>query len=229
MGSVALVKDGVPVAEIDLISRETHSRRLMVNVKWLIKSYGVDWSDLDLLGIGMGPGSFTGLRIGLASAKGLAFATGIPLIGIPTIDALAGQVISCREDLICPMVNVRRSQVYTAFYQAIDPGKLERLSPYQVISPEDFVASAPRGHRILLFGDGVPLYRDILMHGLGNRAVVLPRYMAYARAASVGIMAEARWKRHKKADDLKTLRPIYARPFEIKNYVQTSLSGSLVN
>ncbi len=217
MGGVALIKDGGSVAEVNLISRETHSRRLMVTVKWLMQSYGVDWPDIDLLGVGLGPGSFTGLRIALATAKGLAFATGIPLIGVPSLDALAGQVVPCKGDFVCPMVNIRRSQVYTATYQAIDPGKLEKIGPDKVLSPKDFVASAPRDHRILLLGDGVLPYQDILMHGLGDRAVVLPRDMVYVKATSIGILTEAIWQRNKKDDGLKTLRPIYARPFEINN------------
>lgn len=214
MGSVALVRDRIPVVETDLISRETHSRRLMVLVKWVMESYGIDWYDIDLLGVGLGPGSFTGLRIALATAKGLAFATGIPMVGVPGIDALASQVVSCREDLVCPMVNIRRSQVYTAIYQSTDTGRMERLGPYQAISPEEFVTSAPRGRRILLLGDGALLYRDIFMHGLGKRAVVLPGHMAYVRAASVGILAESIWQRDRRTDGLKTLSPIYARPFE---------------
>ncbi len=223
MGGVALIKDGVPVAEVNLVSKETHSRRLMVLVKWLMQRYDIDWSDLDLLGIGLGPGSFTGLRIGLATAEGLAFAIGIPVIGVPTLDALATQVVPCKEDLVCPMLNVRKSQVYTATYQGRDPGKLKRTSPYQVISPEEFVTSMPCGHRILLLGDGLLPYRDIFVHGLGDRAVVLPSHMTHVRAASVGILAESIWQRDRKANDFKTLRPIYARPFEIR--VKNGLQG----
>lgn len=215
MGGVALVKDGGPVAEVSLVSRETHSRRLMVTIKWLMQSYGTDWSDLDLLGVSLGPGSFTGLRIGLATAKGLAFAMGIPVIGVPTLDALATQVVPCKEDLVCPMLNVRKSQVYTAIYQGRHSGKLKKIGPYQVVSPEEFVSSMPCNHRILLLGDGLLPYRDILVHGLGDRAVVLPGHMTHVRAASVGILAGATWQKDRKADDLKALRPIYARPFEI--------------
>lgn len=214
MGGVALVRDGRPVAEVGLASKETHSRRLMVVIKWLMQRLGADWSDLDILAVGLGPGSFTGLRIGLATAKGLAFALGLPLIGVPTLDALASHVIACKGDLVCPVLDARKSEVYTALYQIKNSGELEKISPYQAISPEELAVFVPYGQRVLLLGGGLLLYQDIFVHGLGNRAVIVPSHMAHVRAASVGILAELRWQKEKRPDDFKTLKPIYVRPSE---------------
>jgi tRNA threonylcarbamoyladenosine biosynthesis protein TsaB len=214
MGGVALVRDGRPVAEVGLASKETHSRRLMVVIKWLMQKLGADWSDLDILAVSLGPGSFTGLRIGLATAKGLAFALGLPLIGVPTLDALASHVIACKGDLVCPVLDARKSEVYTALYQIRNSGELEKISPYQAISPEELAVFVPYGRKVLLLGGGLLLYQDIFVHGLGNRAVIVPSHMAHVRAASVGVLAELRWQKEKRPDDFKTLKPIYVRPSE---------------
>jgi tRNA threonylcarbamoyladenosine biosynthesis protein TsaB len=212
VGGVALIHDGRPVVEVGLASKETHSRRLMVIIKWSMQRLGADWSDLDLIAVSLGPGSFTGLRIGLATAKGLAFALGLPLIGVPTLDALASHVVACKGDLVCPVLDARKSQVYTALYQIRNSGELEKISQYKAIFPEelaDFVP--PYGQRVLLLGGGLLLYQDIFVNGLGNRAVIVPSHIAHVRAASVGIMAELRWQKDKRSDDFKTLKPIYVR------------------
>jgi tRNA threonylcarbamoyladenosine biosynthesis protein TsaB len=186
----------------------------MVIIKWLMQRLGADWSDLDVLAVSLGPGSFTGLRIGLATAKGLAFALGLPLIGVPTLDALASHVIACKGDLVCPVLDARKSQVYTALYQIRSSGELEKISPYQAIFPEELAAFVPYGQRVLLLGGGLLLYQDIFVNGLGNRAVIVPNHMTHVRAASVGILAELRWQKDRRPDDYKTLKPIYVRPSE---------------
>jgi len=214
VGGVALIRDGRPVAEVGLAGKETQSRRLMVIIKWLMQRLGADWSDLGLLAVSLGPGSFTGLRIGLATAKGLAFALGLPLIGVPTLDALASHVIACKGDFVCPVLDARKSQVYTALYQIGSSGELEKISPYQAIFPEELAAFVPYGQRVLLLGGGLLLYQDIFVHGLGDRAVIVPAHMAHVRAASVGILAELRWQKDRRPDDFKTLKPIYVRPSE---------------
>ncbi|MBW1718662.1 MAG: tRNA (adenosine(37)-N6)-threonylcarbamoyltransferase complex dimerization subunit type 1 TsaB [Deltaproteobacteria bacterium] len=214
VGGVALIRDGRPVAEVGLASKETHSRRLIVIIKWLMQRLGLDWSDLGLLAVSLGPGSFTGLRIGLSTAKGLAFALGLPLIGVPTLDALASHVIACKGDFVCPVLDARKSQVYTALYQIRTSGELEKISPYQVIFPEELAAFVPYGQKVLLLGGGLLLYQDIFVRGLGDRAVIVPSHMSHLRAASVGILAELMWQKDSKPDDFKTLKPIYVRPSE---------------
>ena len=211
VGGVALIRDGRPVVEVGLASKETHSRRLMVIIKWSMQRLGADWSDLDLIAVSLGPGSFTGLRIGLATAKGLAFALGLPLIGVPTLDALASHVVACRGDLVCPVLDARKSQVYTALYQIRNSGELEKISQYKAIFPEELADFVPYGQRVLLLGGGLLLYQDIFVNGLGNRAVIVPSHIAHVRAASVGIMAELRWQKDRRSDDFKTLKPIYVR------------------
>ena len=160
VGGVAFIRDGRLVAEVTLAGNETHSRRLMLTTRWLMQRLGVGWSDLDLLAVSLGPGSFTGLRIGIATAKGLAFALGLPLFGVSTLDALASHVFPGKGDLVCPLLDARKSQVYMACYQYGGPGEIERISPYRVIFPEELNAFLPDSHRVLLLGDGLLLYED---------------------------------------------------------------------
>ncbi|MFO8241170.1 MAG: tRNA (adenosine(37)-N6)-threonylcarbamoyltransferase complex dimerization subunit type 1 TsaB [Dissulfuribacterales bacterium] len=213
-GGVALIRDGRPAAEVVITSKETHSRRLMVTIRWLMQRLEFDWSELGLLAVSLGPGSFTGLRIGLSTAKGLAFALGLPLVGVPTLDALASNVIACKGDLVCPVQDARKSQVYTALYQIGNSGELERIRPYQALSPKELPAFVPYGQRVLLLGGGLLLYQDMIVNGFGDRAVVVPGHMTHVRAASVGIMAEHRWQKDSNCDDFRTLKPIYVRPSE---------------
>ncbi len=219
-GGVALIFDGRSVAEMIITSKETHSRRLMVTIRSLMQRLRFDWSEIDLLAVSLGPGSFTGLRIGLATAKGLAFALGLPLVGVPTLDALASNVIGCKGDFVCPVQDARKSQVYTALYQIENSGELEIIRPYQALFPKDLPIFVPYGHRVFLLGSGLLLYQDMIVSGFGDRAVVVPGHMTHVRAASVGIMAERRWQRDNNCDDFRTLKPIYVRPSEAEAKIQ---------
>ena len=103
-GSVALVAENRCLAEFTLQTGETHSRRLLAAIARLLKETAVDWSHIDGVAVSLGPGSFTGLRIGLATAKGLVMASGTKLIGIGTLDGLARQFFGAGDILICPVL-----------------------------------------------------------------------------------------------------------------------------
>jgi tRNA threonylcarbamoyladenosine biosynthesis protein TsaB len=234
MGGVALINNGHLIAEVCITSNETHSRRLMVIIKWLMEKAAVKWSDLDIIAVSLGPGSFTGLRIGITCAKALAFALRLPVIGVPTLDALASHVVSCKGDLICPLLDAKKSQIYTAVYLAKPSGELEKISPYLAIFPNELADFVPNSQRVLLLGEGLFIYMDIFLKALGNRAVIVPNYIAHVRAASVGIWAESRFQKEKKFDDYKTLKPIYVRLPEaeksrLASLKQEGLSNTLIS
>ena len=120
-GSVALTRGGVQngrlIAEAAVHAETSHSRQLLGSVEWVMQAAGIGWSDLDAIAVSIGPGSFTGLRIGLAAAKGMVFATGKPLIAVPTLDAIA---LSCPL-IDCPLwcvMDARKQEVYAACYDA---------------------------------------------------------------------------------------------------------------
>jgi len=141
-GSVSLttgkIQDGKVLAEYTLQPDTTHSRRLLGSIEALMVAAGVDWKDLDAVAVSQGPGSFTGLRIGMAAAKGIAMAAEVPLIGVPTLDAIAAQILA--TDLpVCCLLDARKQQVYAAFYRYDDHFSPRLTSDVLVLSPEALV------------------------------------------------------------------------------------------
>lgn len=207
-GGVAIVGEEV-YGEITLSSRETHSRRLLQGVKFLLERLELTFEDLFAVAVSIGPGSFTGLRIGLSTAKGLHFALGLPLIGIETLKALALNVFPTSK-LICPVLDARRNQVYTALYR-VKAGKLEEILPPSVLAPEKllrFINGA-----CLFVGDGLSAFGSFWAEKLGERFETAPAHLRHPRAASVGLLARERALQNLFDDPLR-LEPLYLRPSE---------------
>jgi len=209
-GSVALVTANKCLAEYSLNTKLTHSRRLLLVIDELLKKAELKLTDLTTLAVSIGPGSFTGLRIGLSTLKGLALATELPMIGIPTLEALAFQ-LPFADKPICPIIDARKKEVFAAMYQWQDNTILEKLSEDLAILPLDLVdrISGPT----IFIGDGIETYGDFLKEKLGEKALFAPSEMCYARAASIGHLA---LKKCQKADFLhtETSAPVYVRPSE---------------
>lgn len=212
-GGVAVLKDGSLMGEVMVASHETYSRRLLGTAGRLFKDLAIEWLDINLVGVSIGPGSFTGLRIGLSTAKGLAFSLRVPIIGVPTLDALAANITGCEGDLICPVIDARKGQVYTAFYRGHDDGGAERISPFYVIDPKDAVRSIPPGGRVFLLGEGARLLETSRSEASDRRIHFTPEHLANVRAASIGLIAEHRFKSGR-TDDINALKPLYIRPSE---------------
>lgn len=210
---MALLCEDEVLGEVTVSSQETHSCRLLVTTKWLLKRVGLDWLQVDLLAVSLGPGSFTGLRIGLSTAKGLSMALGRPLLGVPTLDALASHVAGGEGDLVCPLLDARKKEVYTALYRCKAMG-LERLTPYTALRPEALCKMLPPAERVWLLGDGLTLYSDLLADALGERGRHVPSHLAHVRAASVASLAKARLQATGVGDPVDRLVPIYVRPSE---------------
>jgi len=210
LGSIALVDGPVVRAELALNVTATHNRRLLPGIHRLLSDVGWTLEALDGLAIGLGPGSFTGLRIGMSVMKGLAFATGKPLAGVPTLDALAANV-ALAPWTICPVMDARKGEVYTALYRGGEGHDLERLTPYQVMKPQR-LAEFITGKTILL-GDGLLRYGDILAAGLRDHLVRAPAHLNAIRGASIAWLAMERL-RQALAEDISTCTPLYIRPSE---------------
>ncbi|NLK51025.1 MAG: tRNA (adenosine(37)-N6)-threonylcarbamoyltransferase complex dimerization subunit type 1 TsaB [Syntrophomonadaceae bacterium] len=135
VAGMAIMDEQHLVAEGFLQTRKTHSERLLPLIDQWLREAELTLADIGGIAVTVGPGSFTGLRIGLATAKGLAQATGKALVGIPTLDALALNLAGARG-LICPILDARKSEVYTALYVSPVPDQVIRISPYLAISPE---------------------------------------------------------------------------------------------
>jgi len=214
-GGVALISSGGVTGEITLSTRETYSRRLVVAVEWLLARTAVTWADLRCVAVGLGPGSFTGLRIGLSAAKGFAYALGIPIYGIPTLDALAWHVTGEVGDIVCPVLDARRAQVYAAWYSFTRvPGPPVRESAYLVLSPEALPPLLPEKSRILFPGDGFRTYSKVFGDAIGDRAVPVQDLLSHPRAAGIGFLAREKISRGEPPHDIMTIEPIYVRPSE---------------
>ncbi|HBG20265.1 MAG TPA: tRNA (adenosine(37)-N6)-threonylcarbamoyltransferase complex dimerization subunit type 1 TsaB [Desulfobulbaceae bacterium] len=187
--SVALTlgtrQDGRVVAAFSLTGKVTHSRRLLSVIDLLMVETARTWQDIDGIAISIGPGSFTGLRIGMATAKGLAAAAGKILIGISTLDALASKCVS--DKLICAVLDARKKEVYAAFYRLGDDGLVARVSEQAVLQPQELAAQVTEP--VIMVGDGALVYGDFFRTLLGERVMLAPAQLHEPSAASLGLLA----------------------------------------
>lgn len=193
VASVALVDGKGLVGELTLNVGLTHSQQLLPMIDQLLKQTRRTLKEVEGLGISTGPGSFTGLRIGMATAKGLAQGRGLPLAGVETLEAMAWQHQN-QEGYFSPMQNARRQQVYTALYRWGQEGHLEVLEPAQATSPEQWAQKVlSRDQKpIYLLGDGALAYQEIWESLLRERARILPSYLGLARGCYVALAARQR-------------------------------------
>ena len=196
--TVAVVEDEQMVAEYTINYKKTHSQTLLPMIDEMARMTEVDLSTVDAIAVAGGPGSFTGLRIGSATAKGLGLALGKPLVSVPTVDAMAYSVYGC-EDIICPIMDARRRQVYTGIYAFVPERVAEdshemryRFKVMRVqmaVSVEELIRRLNvYGKRVVFLGDGVPVYREMLAEGLKVPYFFAPSYMNRQRAAAVGAL-----------------------------------------
>jgi tRNA threonylcarbamoyladenosine biosynthesis protein TsaB len=210
VGSIAVVQGSLLKAQQILNVSATHNQRLLPGIERILADAGWSLDDLDGFAVSLGPGSFTGLRIGLSIIKGLAWATSKPLAGIPTLDALAANV-SFVPHKICPILDARKGEIYTAFYRQGDGGIPRRLTSYMAIKPEQLLALI--SETTVLIGDGLLSYGDYLKRELGSRLVVPPPHLSVIYASSVAWLG---WHRLRsgESDDVSTCTPLYVRPSE---------------
>ncbi len=220
--SVAVVEDTRTVAEYTVDYKKTHSQTLLPMIDEVARMTDLDLADLDAIAVSGGPGSFTGLRIGSATAKGLGLALDKPLIHVPTADGLAYQVYGCK-DIICPIMDARRSQVYTGIYTfSASAGKKEGtreaepvfqvLRMQMAIAVEDLIRRLNNYNRPVVFlGDGVPVYREMFSAGLQVPYSFAPSYMNRQRAAVIGALG-IRYYKAGKYETAMEYQPEYLRP-----------------
>lgn len=207
-GGVAIVGENV-LGEIVLASPETHSKRLLLACSYLLERLGLKLEDLSALAVSIGPGSFTGLRIGLATAKGLHFATGLPLVGVETLRALASNALLF-PGLICPALDARRGQIYTALYKP-ENEDLKEILPPSLLPPEKLIPYL-KGP-VLFLGDGAQKFAPLFEEALGEGFRLAPAHLAHPRPSAVGFIGRKRVLSGKLDDPLKLL-PLYLRPSE---------------
>ncbi|MCD6213392.1 MAG: tRNA (adenosine(37)-N6)-threonylcarbamoyltransferase complex dimerization subunit type 1 TsaB [Candidatus Desulfofervidus sp.] len=207
LGSVALIEKGEVKGQFDLNLPLTHNQRLIRSLKCLLAFTAVAIKEIDLFAVIKGPGSFTGLRIGVATAKGLAYSLKKPLVGVNGLDALAHNFLHTPY-LICPMLDARKNQVFTAFYQSSN-GKIRRVSDYKSISPEILL----KGHRrkTIFAGTGVDIYKSIISSKLKQRAIFPPLHLHRIHPEVIGELALETLEKTQQTDPT-ALVPFYIRP-----------------
>jgi tRNA threonylcarbamoyladenosine biosynthesis protein TsaB len=209
-GSVGLVDGDRVMGEYSLNIPITHSERLMTCVDHLLRDTRVPLEELEGFSIALGPGSFTGLRIGTSTVKGLAFATGQPIAGVSTLEALALNLFDCKSE-ICPILDARKKETYAARFRADGPRRIKRLTPDRVIAPKDL---AKEIHEPVVFlGDGVEVYGNFLRRILGRLAAFAPAEFGYVHGAVVARMG-VEYIRKGKILDLAGFVPHYIRRSE---------------
>ena len=207
VGSIALVEGPLLKAQNILNISATHNQRLLPGIERILTDSGWSLDGLDGFAVSIGPGSFTGLRIGLSIIKGLAWATDKPLAGIPTLDALAGNV-SFAPHQICPILDARKGEIYTALYRRGDEGIPQKLTSYLVIKPAELVNLIEE--KTVLVGDGLLPYGDYLEKELGDLLVQAPPHLNVVHASSVGWLGWLRL-RSGKYEDVTKITPLYVR------------------
>jgi len=188
--SVALTrgtrKDGMVLASLGLSSKVTHSRRLLSAIDYLMSETEVGWESVEAIAVSLGPGSFTGLRIGMATAKGLAFAADKPMIGVSTLDGLASKCAP--SPWICAVLDARKNEVYAAFYRTGDEGLTVLSGKPMVTSPEKLAECIT--DPVVRVGDGVNVYGDVWKFLLEANVMFAPAFLHQPSASSLGFIGK---------------------------------------
>lgn len=212
VGSVALCEDEKLIAEYTINTGHTHSETLLPMVESVLKIAGYTVDDVDLFVCTAGPGSFTGVRIGAATVKGIAFGKNQPCIGVSTLEALAlnGVVLN---GILCPSMNARRQQVYNALF-ASDGTSLTRLCEDRALAITELgeeLATKYPDRPVYLMGDGAKLVYDALSESLGERLVMLPERLIHQSGYNTAMAGLRLYRDGVRTTDFE-LAPVYLRP-----------------
>lgn len=210
VAGVAVAHRGRILAERMVNNRKTHSGHLLPMIRAVIEEACIRPGDIGGIAVSSGPGSFTGLRIGMSTAKTLAQVWRVPVVGVSTLDALAHPLAGL-ANLICPVLNARKNEVYTAVYDGLG-GTVKNLTGPRALQPGDLAALLEQwaSRAVTLLGDGVEVYHERFIELLGNRVFFAPGAISLPRGAAV---AEVGWTRLEKGEgvDPLSLLPEYVR------------------
>ena len=196
VASCAIVEDDLLKAEFTINNKLTHSETLLPMLESMMQISGISLSEIDAIAVSAGPGSFTGLRIGAATAKGLALALNLPLIRVSTLQAMAYSLSLVCDDVICPVMDARRSQVYSAAYRSgavVLPEKAgdihDLLKRLQESFPEE------EDQSFLFLGDGVPVHSETIASELPGDVCFAPAGLNRQRASDVALLGAVLYTR----------------------------------
>ena len=196
VASAAIVEDDVLIAEYTVNYKKTHSQTLLPMLDEIAKMTELDLNSIDAIAVAAGPGSFTGLRIGSATAKGLGLALKKPLIAIPTVEGLAYNLYDI-SGLICPIMDARRKQVYTGIYRFTDH-QLKVVEDQMAVSMETVIEKLNQyGEAVTFLGDGVPVFHEFIAEKMTVPYSFAPAHVNKQRAAAVAALGEIYYRQGK--------------------------------
>lgn len=213
VASVAVLEDEILIGEYTINYKKTHSQTLLPMLDQIKKEVELDLDTIDYIAVAGGPGSFTGLRIGSATAKGLGLALGKDIVSVPTVDALAYNF--CGTDkLVCPLMDARRNQVYTGIY-SFEKGEMKVKLAQCAISVEEMIEQVNHlaeveKKEVVYLGDGVPVYREKLMEMTKAEYQFAPAHMNRQKAGAVASLAQV-YAKEGRIQTAMEHEPIYLR------------------
>ncbi|WP_069650332.1 tRNA (adenosine(37)-N6)-threonylcarbamoyltransferase complex dimerization subunit type 1 TsaB [Caloranaerobacter ferrireducens] len=209
VATCAILDEDKLIGEYILNNKRTHSQKIMPIIKEILENSELKPEDIDIFAVSIGPGSFTGLRIGVATIKSLAHVLNKPVIGIPTLDALAFN-LPYSEGIIVPMIDARRDRVFTGIYKW-ENGSLCVIQKADTIELDELMdILKERDESIIVNGDGTLVYRQRILEVLGEKVLFAPKSANMARASSVAELALSRAKEGK-LESFFDLVPDYLR------------------
>lgn len=170
-GSVALLREGALLGQSDMAPPAAHSARLLRTVDGLLTRHGTTIREIEAFAVAAGPGSFTGIRIGLSAVKALAFASGRPVAPVSSLAALAAKAAGAGTGLVAPVIDAKKGEVYAALFR-VREGELIEAVPQGAYDPGTFLKGLPGGETIVFIGSGLEVYGEAVRARLGKAAVV---------------------------------------------------------
>ncbi len=209
VASAAIADEKNIIAEFTVNNKQTHSQTLLPMIEKVVDMSGIELEQIDAIAIAAGPGSFTGLRIGSATAKGIGLALKKPIVSVPTLEGLAYRV-SVFDGIICPIMDARRNQVYTGIYK-MDKGNLVCLSEQKAVDIHEIMEELEKyDEKVIFLGDGVEVQRDTIEKEFKKEYCFAPIHLSKQSAAAVAVLGEIYFNQGK-AEDAAEHKPIYLR------------------
>ena len=228
VASVAILVDDCLAAEYTTNFKKTHSQTLLPMLDEMVKMTGMDLKDMDAIAVAAGPGSFTGLRIGSATAKGLGLALNKPIIQVPTVDALAYNLYNTKG-LICPIMDARRNQVYTGIY-CFSKNELHVISQQKAVEIDKLVEEiktlqkeSQEYQNIVFLGDGVEVHRRTLEEQFGEAVSFAPAHLSKQRAGAIAVLGSY-YFREGNMVNARDHEPVYLRLSQAERELKEKLS-----
>lgn len=210
VASVAVVEDDNLIGEYTTGYKKTHSQTLLPMLDALGSMIELDLNTIDAIAVAAGPGSFTGLRIASATAKGIGLSIGCPIISVPTVDAIAFNMWG-NSGIICPIMDARRGQVYTGLYSFSEDGSFNVLREQCAVDFHDIAADInARGAAVTFLGDGVPVFRELIDEIIAVPVRLAPAHLNRQHASSVATLGSIYYK-NGECETAAEHRPEYLR------------------